>query len=236
MRWSGIEMLGSNVIRLGKATDAFQRTTGAASFAAMTLPTDVFRRAAEALVGRELPASSHDVGVTPAAATMAALQRLHAQAGALAESDPNSVAHSGTARALEQALIETMVASLSTPDAIEDSSSRRRHQNIMRHFRRVVQDHPLEALYLPELCAAVGVPHRTLHLCCTESLGMGPKRYLVLRRLNLAKQALLVADATRTTITEVAASLGFWNFGRFAVEYRSLFDESPSTTLRRPHV
>ena len=78
-------------------------------------------------------------------------------------------------------------------------------------------------MYIPDLCAIVGVPERTVRLCCYESLGMGPKRYLLLRRMNLAWQALRKADMAVTTVTDVAANFRFWNFGRFSVEYKVLY-------------
>ena len=62
---------------------------------------------------------------------------------------------------------------------------------------------------------------------------MGPKRYLLLRRLNLAQRTLRDAAPDATTVTDIATRYGFWQLGRFAVEYQSLFGELPSATLRR---
>jgi transcriptional regulator GlxA family with amidase domain len=63
---------------------------------------------------------------------------------------------------------------------------------------------------------------------------MGPIRYLRLRRMNLAHRALLAADPAQKTVTEIATGHGFWELGRFSVEYRTLFGEPPSASLRRP--
>jgi hypothetical protein len=51
--------------------------------------------------------------------------------------------------------------------------------------------------------------------------------------MHQARCALLEADPQTTTVTDVVTDNGFWGLGRFAVEYRRLFDESPSTSLNR---
>ena len=104
----------------------------------------------------------------------------------------------------------------------------------MRRLEEVLASTPDRPLYMPQLCATVGASYTALHDCCHEYLGMSPKRYLLLRRMHLVRRALQSADAEKTTVTEIATDYGFWELGRFAVAYRSLFGEPPSAALRRP--
>jgi hypothetical protein len=43
-----------------------------------------------------------------------------------------------------------------------------------------------------------------------------------------------VMRPTATTMTKIATCYDFWQFGRFAGQYRSLFGELPSITLCYP--
>ena len=165
---------------------------------------------------------------------MAKLQRLHAAAGHLPEEASEIIANPDAARGLEQALIEAMVACLGVGEVREYRSALRQHTLILRRFRRAVEETPDQALYITELCAALGVSYWTLRACCQEHLGMSPKRYLLLRRMHLARQALRRAEPGGITVTEIATNYGFWELGHFSVVYRSLFGELPSTTLCRP--
>lgn len=108
------------------------------------------------------------------------------------------------------------------------------HDAILARFLEFLTVHPNRALYLPEICAGIGVAERTLRVVCEERLGMGPIRYLTLRRMHRVRIALLRAEASNTTVTRIAMDHGFCELGRFSVAYRSLFCESPSETLRRP--
>jgi transcriptional regulator GlxA family with amidase domain len=96
-----------------------------------------------------------------------------------------------------------------------------------------VEENSEQPLFVPEICKAIRVSDRTLRMCCQEHLGMGPKRYLLLRRMRLAQRALRQAAPDAASVTNIATRFGFWQLGRFAVEYQSLFGESPSATLRR---
>jgi AraC-like DNA-binding protein len=110
----------------------------------------------------------------------------------------------------------------------------RRHDAIVARFEEFLEANPDTPLYLTEICAAIGVAERTLRAACEEHLGMGPIRYLSLRRMHMVRRALLHADASTATVTRLATDHGFWELGRFSVAYKTLFGESPSESLRRP--
>ena len=52
-------------------------------------------------------------------------------------------------------------------------------------------------------------------------------------RLSQVRRALLSARDHIVTVTEIATGFGFAELGRFSVEYRKVFGESPSATLHR---
>jgi transcriptional regulator GlxA family with amidase domain len=103
----------------------------------------------------------------------------------------------------------------------------------MVRFEEVLATRSDPHLNLSELCSAIGVPERTLRLCCAEFLGMGPTRYNLVRRLNRARAALRRANPETASVAEIARDHQFVELGRFAVAYRAIFGETPSSTLRR---
>ena len=232
--WSGQVLQPSNIIRHNEGEDAFQHSSGSVCWGAMSLPVEDMVSAGAAIAGCDLTPLKDRLIITPSPSAMANPQRLHAAAGQLAESAPEIIANPEAARGLEQLLIHALVDCFSIAKANEDRSALRHHAIILRRFRRAVEENLDQALYIPELCAAIGVSERTLLVCCQEQLGMSPKRYLLSRRMHLARRALRESARGVTTVTDIATLYGFWHFGRFAGQYQSLFGESPSTTLRRP--
>jgi AraC-like DNA-binding protein len=235
LRRSGMELLASNIIRRGHGETYFQQSDGLACWGAISLPLEDMASLG-AGAGCDLTPPKDALIVTPPPAAMAKLQRLHAVAGQLAEDAPAVIAHPEAARGLEQALIEAMVACLGPGEVSEDRAALRQHSIVMRRFRRAVEENPDQALFIPELCRAIAVSERTLRICCQEQLGVSPKQYLLLRRMHLVRRSLRDSAPTATTVTEIATRYGFWQFGRFAGEYKSLFGELPSATLARPRL
>jgi transcriptional regulator GlxA family with amidase domain len=90
-----------------------------------------------------------------------------------------------------------------------------------------------EPLHISALCRALKVSERTLRKAFHKAHGAAPCRHLRMLRLSRARRALLSADGDRATVTEIATGFGFGELGRFSVEYRKVFGESPSQTLSR---
>ena len=126
----------------------------------MSLSVEVLSLLGEAFAGRDLTPPTDAVSVTPPAAAMAKLQQLHAAAGHPAEHAPSVLAQPEAARGLEQALIEAMVACLASGSVGEDRSALRQHAKIMRRLHRVVEENQDDALFIPELCTAIGASER----------------------------------------------------------------------------
>ncbi len=77
-----------------------------------------------------------------------------------------------------------------------------------------------------------GIPGRTLFKHFQDWRGVSPMRYLRNARFQRAREALRRARP-EASVTEIAMSCGFAHMGRFSVEYRKRFGESPSETLGR---
>src|SRR5258705_11708791 len=66
-------------------------------------------------------------------------------------------------------------------------------------------------LNMPALCAAIGVPERTLRVCCAEFLGMSPARYLLLLRLNMVRSALRRAHPSTAVSQRLPEPIDSWS-------------------------
>ena len=117
-----------------------------------------------------------------------------------------------------------------------DSLSERRSFNkrtervmskVLECLRRDNQTHVLA------LAQAAGVSERTLHRLFWKYFQMGPKRYSKIRQLNLVRRAIRQNHATPTNVTGILTEHGVTEFGRFAIEYKALFNESPAETLHK---
>jgi AraC-like DNA-binding protein len=83
-----------------------------------------------------------------------------------------------------------------------------------------------------DIAEASGVAGRTLFHHFRQFLGTSPMGYLREARFAKVRGALQHAEPGQS-VARVAAQWGFSHLGRFAIEYRKRFGESPSSTMQR---
>ena len=98
-------------------------------------------------------------------------------------------------------------------------------------LKRYIDEHGERPIRQGELLSALGVGDRRLRRLFATVHGTSPTRWLTRHRLELARRRLERGEGDR--VTDVGMSCGFFDLGRFASQYRRLFNELPSETLRR---
>lgn len=100
---------------------------------------------------------------------------------------------------------------------------------VVQDAKRLALQSASENLTIEDICRTLQVSRRTLQTCFQTALGIRPATYLRAVRLNAARRTLKECGS----VTEAATAWGFWHFGRFAQDYKSMFGEPPSHTVRR---
>jgi AraC-like DNA-binding protein len=231
--FGGSALQNGNIVLHSRAERMHQRSDGVCQWGMMLFSAEQLANCGEALTGQPIAPPRVGRVLRPTRGEALRFQSLFRHACHLADSGRNLIGHPEVARALEQEMLHAVVHCLAADDADDIVKTRHRHAAVTVRFEEVLTKHIDWKPNMQALCAEVGVAERTLRMCCAEVLGISPTRYLLLRRLNRARAALRRANPLTATVAEVARNNQFLEFGRFAVTYRSIFGESPSTTLHR---
>lgn len=115
---------------------------------------------------------------------------------------------------------------------LEHPESAARRNQAIGNIEAHISQHYSQPITLIDLCQVGRLKIRTLQYAFGEKYGVSPMAYLKLVRLDRARRLLQSADPRVTGVSEVALQVGFWHFSQFAQDYRRMFGESPSHTLR----
>jgi transcriptional regulator GlxA family with amidase domain len=132
---------------------------------------------------------------------------------------------------LESELIYLLSRAIHTPRAsLHRNTLSQRQKAVDRsiEYIRSIQGH----VKVSDVYRAAHVSWRTLDRGFQERFGITPKQYIVVNRLNRARRALTAAN-TDLNVSRIALEQGFWHLGRFSADYKAMFGELPSATLRR---
>lgn len=93
-----------------------------------------------------------------------------------------------------------------------------------------MQAHPEQPISVETLAVISGVSGRSLYSGFQQFLGVSPMRYLRDVRMKRVREDLLDPRQPRS-VTELVTRWGFFQLGRFAIEYRRRYAETPRETL-----
>jgi AraC-like DNA-binding protein len=101
----------------------------------------------------------------------------------------------------------------------------------VKRARDYIHQNLASPITLADLVDASGVPGRTLLQHFRDAHGVSPMRYV--RDLRMQRVRGELASGTARCVADCALRWGFAHPGRFSIEYRRRFGESPSSTLAR---
>jgi AraC-like DNA-binding protein len=227
--WGGIEVRPREIITLGPGQRAHARTIGPSHWGAIHVLGQQLAVYGRAVSGTRFAIPSAARWRPPAAAVRD-LRGLHRAAIRMAEARAAAFTDIEAAHGLEQQLLHALIECLSE-GCEEETATDRRHRSILARFEDWLIAEP--SLSMTDLCAALGVSDRLLRVCCKEHLGKGPSSYRRLHGMQQVHRALRSGNLDGASVSEVARRHGFHALGRFATNYRALYGELPSVTLRR---
>jgi AraC family ethanolamine operon transcriptional activator len=131
-------------------------------------------------------------------------------------------------RLLARALVSTR-----PPRHVETNLNR---QRLLIHKAEDYIEHPTgQPLRIGRLCREIGVSERSLRDAFYKVTDTSPLSYLKTHQLNRARRILCDVDADDVLIKQVAFANGFKHLGQFSRDYKQLFGELPSETMRRQY-
>ncbi len=131
--------------------------------------------------------------------------------------------------AILRAVLDTLTPTLNYEEKVSPFSARRKGVQKALDYLHI---HASQMPTIAELCHESGLSERSLQYGFKEYMGISPVRYLRLVRLNEVRRELLASGKKRIKVMDVALNWGFVEMGRFSGEYRQLFQELPSETLK----
>lgn len=106
----------------------------------------------------------------------------------------------------------------------------------VRRSEQYMRANAAEKLTLEDIAAHADVSPRTLQNGFRRFRGTSPMAYLKSIRLSLARNMLLRSREDGRNVTDIAFDCGFTHLSKFAQDYRAMFGEKPSDTVRQSSV
>jgi AraC family ethanolamine operon transcriptional activator len=95
----------------------------------------------------------------------------------------------------------------------------------------MIEENLASQLSIKQICDQIGTTPRTLQMSFKGLMGISPLQYISARRLHAVRQAFFKTPAK--SISYIAQDYGLQHAGRLSKQYKRMFFELPSETLKR---
>lgn len=195
----------------------------------LTIDQTAFNRHLHALWGMELtPSAAYALPLAGVAEGMAAVEKLKSMLRHLPGQSALRTSPRLAALATEDILSGLLTAAQTPPLRILPPY---RH-NLAREAAAMLRS-SADPISIKGLCERLRISWRALDQGFQELYGVSPKTYMRISRLHHVRRELTAADPSGASVTDIAVGWGFFQLGRFSVDYKRLFGEKPSETLWR---
>jgi AraC family transcriptional regulator, ethanolamine operon transcriptional activator len=152
------------------------------------------------------------------------------------KSRPRMLNYPQIRKVVEQEIFNNLVVAISDAGPRKPAGLATSRKCVVEKAKAYVLEHHDDLVTVTDLCTALNISRRTLQYSFESALDISPVAYLRAIRLNRVRRALKAnAGSPHTTVADIAAHWGFWHLSRFAGNYKQMFGELPSETLRRHH-
>lgn len=234
-RCNGEELDAGKAFRWGPGAEISSLSRRSTEWIALTVTPEAARHAGSVLEGEpatERPVEPGTSGAPPPDVT-AFRRLLEGAMRAMDDAGPAGL-HPEAARNLEESLALAGARLFAPRDRAGAARGRLAFDRarVLSRVEEFLAAAGSEPVYVTALCERLGLSERTLRYVFEEQFGASPIRILRSRRLCEVRGALRAAPPG-ARVSEIAGRFGFWHLGQFATDYRNLFGERPSETLRR---
>ena len=148
----------------------------------------------------------------------------------VAEAESHSLLHR---REVEQELARRLLECLEVARVTAPRDSLGKRMKALEKAIELIRWQSPGDIRIPDLVSQIGVSRRTLENAFQDGIGVSPAAYLKAIRLGALNRHLLEAAANESSVASICRQHGFSHQGQLASDYRAMFGELPSLTLRR---
>lgn len=225
--WQGMDTSSANLLSFGCA-DPFDGVSAAGFVGATLSIKEEYIEYLADCMGLDVPDNLRTSDIPEISGSRRYLSNLHSISARLLASKNGALAAKD-----EEAIVASLL--LATNKKLHRDQPGRpkaRAQALNRALEMIVENER-ECIPISLICQEAGVSWRTLDRAFKDKFGIGPKGYQNRLRLNRIRSKLL-KEPTKKKIADIANEWGYWHLGQFARDYRAMFGELPSSTLRHP--